>query len=153
MDCWYNFFISICTVLLTNMMQMTKELTIGVVDDHAVYMEGLEGLLKDEKRRVVMMAKNSKEMSDLLQKNTMLPEIILISIDLDKSIEIMQEIKQSYPQVKIMMLATESSNGKLSESIKEGANGILFRHSSLSEFDDAFKEVRKGNVYLPDGFE
>jgi DNA-binding NarL/FixJ family response regulator len=122
-----------------------------LVDDHALFMEGLKNLLIANGIEVVGMAMNSQE---ALRKTTeLLPEVILMDVQMPDcdGIEATRIIKAQVPEVKIVMLTVSQDDNHLFEAIKAGASGYLLKGLPKEKFLELLMELNRGESPLSPG--
>jgi two-component system, NarL family, response regulator DegU len=126
-----------------------KKINIAIVDDHAMFREGLIGLLKEfPEFKVMFEASSGKELMEQLKKQA--PEIILMDIkmpDMD-GIEATEEVKRKYPEIKIIVLTMHNSEEIIYDIIKKGANGFLQKDKSVEQLLDTIYHVIDKNYYF-----
>ena len=74
------------------------------------------------------------------------PDVVLMDIDLPKvnGIEAVWQIKQSFPEIHVLMLTVFDDNDKIFKSICAGASGYILKRTSPSRIVDAIFEVAEG---------
>jgi len=74
------------------------------------------------------------------------PDVVLMDIDLPKvnGIEAVWQIKQSFPEIQVLMLTVFDDNDKIFKSICAGASGYILKRTSPSRIVDAIFEVAEG---------
>ncbi len=122
---------------------------ILLVDDHALFLQSLKGLLNTDGHEVVGMAKNGFEA--LTQARLLRPDLILMDIEMPEcdGLATTRLIKAEMPQVKIVMLTVSTSDEHLFEAIKSGAIGYLLKSQNADQFLELVAQVDKGGVALP----
>lgn len=120
-----------------------------LVDDHALFLQSLKGLLNTSGYEVVGVAKNGLEA--LAQARLLRPELVLMDIEMPKcdGLAATRLIKAEMPQVKIVMLTVSTSDEHLFEAIKSGAIGYLLKSQNADQFLDLVAQVESGGVALP----
>lgn len=103
------------------------QMKLMLVDDHPLFLEGLQYLLKTHGIDVVGTANDGKEA--LIKCRTLNPDIILMDIRMPEcsGIDALKLIKAEMPDVKIVMLTTSEEDDDLFEAIKCGASGYLIK--------------------------
>ena len=95
------------------------------------------------------IAHDGKELLQILPAN--LPDVILLDINMPhmNGLKAVIFIKQSYPEVKIIMLSTYSEAHLVEKAKKNGANGYLLKNSSKEELLQTIRLVHKGAACFP----
>src|SRR5437016_5226700 len=95
---------------------------ILIADDHKILREGLKSLLKSDKElEVVGEASNGREAVQMVQE--LCPEVILLDIEMPQmnGLDAMKKIKESHPEVKIVVLSQYDSQEYLDFVLQAGA--------------------------------
>jgi DNA-binding NarL/FixJ family response regulator len=98
-----------------------------LVDDHSLFLEGLQNLLTVRGVQVVGTARDGLE---ALEKARLLsPDIILMDVRMPKcdGLTATRLIKAEKPESRIVMLTTSTEEADLFEAIKSGACGYLLK--------------------------
>ncbi len=124
-------------------------ISIFIVDDHFMVIEGIHSLLQNEKSITWMgHAGNAASCQAFLQNQR--PDIILMDINLpDKSgIDLCKEVKDRYPAVNIIGLSTFNQQSFIEKMIANGASGYVLKNATQQELMDAIHTVIKGKQFL-----
>ncbi|WP_176330353.1 response regulator transcription factor [Oceanobacillus rekensis] len=85
--------------------------------------------------------------------NKLDPEVILMDSDeipISNTMEIMTQLKETNPSVKILLLVSTVNNGNLFHFIEAGADSILEKHSTVTdEVIDTIRSVRNAHFAMP----
>lgn len=127
---------------------MTK-IKITIVDDHALFRNGLKILLNAHpEMEVISEASNGKEFLETLKENT--PDIVLMDISMPvmNGIEASEIATQSHPELKIIALSMFGEEEYYYKMINAGAKGFLLKNSEINEVTEAILQVQKGNSFF-----
>ena len=122
---------------------------IIIVDDHEIVRLGLKSLLDQYPQyEVVSEAKNAKEA--IAQVETYKPDIVLMDIRLPgkSGIDACEEIKQNFPDVKVIMLTSYAEDEMLFSAIKAGASGYVLKQIDSSGLAKSIEAVARGEASL-----
>jgi len=122
---------------------------IIIVDDHEIVRLGLKSLLEQYPQyEVVSEAKNAKEA--ITQVETFQPDIVLMDIRLPgkSGIDACEEIKQNYPDVKVIMLTSFAEDEMLFSAIKAGASGYVLKQIDSAGLAKSIEAVARGEASL-----
>lgn len=122
---------------------------IIIVDDHEIVRLGLKSLLDQYPQyEVVSEAKNAKEA--IAQVETHKPDIVLMDIRLPgkSGIDACEEIKQNFPDVKVIMLTSFAEDEMLFSAIKAGASGYILKQIDSSGLAKSIEAVARGEASL-----
>jgi DNA-binding NarL/FixJ family response regulator len=125
-----------------------EKIRIMLADDHPLFIEGLSMMLRREPDfELCGIANNGREVLDMLP--TTKPDLILLDINMPKmnGLETIKYIRQSYPNVKIVMLSGYFDEAIIKEAKIKGANGYLLKSSQRDELIHTIKMVYSGALF------
>ncbi len=99
-----------------------------IVDDHEVVRLGLKAVINNYPGyEIIGEAANAKEA--VQQVSLHQPDIVLMDIRLPgiSGVDACEEIKQNYPDVKVIMLTSYAEDEMLFSAIKAGASGYVLK--------------------------
>ncbi len=127
-----------------------QECTIILVDDHALYREGVRKVLEESKLSLPVIAEcaNARELFDALE-NGNAPDLILLDIILPdmSGIEIASHLKTNYPRIKIIMLSSEVSPDFVEELLAIDVEGYLSKLARKEDLEKAIRSVINGDHF------
>lgn len=124
-------------------------ISVFIVDDHYMVIEGIRSLLQNEKNiEWVGHATNAASCLAFLKEQQ--PDVMLMDINLpDKSgIDLCKEVKEKYPFVFIVGLSTFNQQSFIQKMMDNGASGYVLKNATQEELTDAIMTVVKGKTYL-----
>jgi DNA-binding NarL/FixJ family response regulator len=122
---------------------------VMLADDHALFRSGVKRILEEIPGvQVVGEAADGMQLLALLKEST--PDLVILDISMPnlRGLEIIQEIKTSYPQVQILMLTMHKNPEYLSYALGAGAAGFLLKEDADPELLEAVAAIRRGKTYL-----
>jgi two-component system response regulator DevR len=122
---------------------------IIIVDDHEIVRLGLKSLLDQYPQyEVVSEAKNANEA--VAQVESFHPDIVLMDIRLPgkSGIDACEEIKQNFPDVKVIMLTSYAEDEMLFSAIKAGASGYILKQIDSDGLVKSIEAVARGEASL-----
>jgi len=122
---------------------------IMLVDDHEVVREGLRALLsRREGFQVVAQAGTVAEA--ITEAARARPEIIVMDVRLPdgSGIEACREIRESQPEIKVIILTSYADDDAVFASILAGAAGYVLKQTRGSALADAISAVAAGESLL-----
>ncbi|HHT47727.1 MAG TPA: response regulator transcription factor [Firmicutes bacterium] len=124
---------------------------IMLVDDHPLFLEGLQYLLETYGIKVVGTAGNGREA--LEKARALKPDVILMDVLMPggDGLEATRRIKAERPEVKIIMLTASEEDENLFEAIKAGASGYLLKSLKARELVDMLNNLEEGAAPLSSG--
>ena len=120
-----------------------------IADDHAVVRRGLQALIDSEPgMEVVGEAKDGIEA--LFKVRTLQPDVILMDLVMPRKngLEAIVEIKDEFPDSKILVLTSFADDDKVFPAIKRGALGYLLKDSLPHDLLQAIRHVHRGESSL-----
>ena len=124
---------------------------ILLVDDHPLFLDGLQNLLATRGYEVVATAGNGREALTKVQEFK--PDILLMDIFMPEcdGLEATRLIKEVIPECKIIMLTSAEDDESLFEAIKSGASGYLLKSLKAVELFDMLASLERGEVVFSPG--
>lgn len=112
---------------------VVEKIKLLLVDDHALFLDGLKNLLVSKGFQVVATAKNGWEALEKVR--VFQPDLVLMDIQMPDCDGLMATrlIKTELPQTKIVILTMSDREKELFEAIKSGATGYLLKGLSAEE--------------------
>jgi DNA-binding NarL/FixJ family response regulator len=124
-------------------------ITVFIIDDHQMIIEGIHSLLLHEKDIEWMgSARLPDELLNLLK--TRQPDVLLMDINLPQKsgLDLCLEVKEKYPGVQIIGLSTSFQASVIRKMKENGASGYLLKDASRKEIVTAVREVNQGREYV-----
>ena len=120
-----------------------------LVDDHALFREGLAGLFAYQDDFVLVGEADSAETA-LSRTETLRPDIVLMDIDMpgEDGIAATRRLKAEFPDVTVVMLTVHDATDKLLEAIKAGAQGYLVKNIRSAELLEQLRGLRQGEAAI-----
>ena len=118
---------------------------ILIVDDDSLVIESLEILLSsDPTIRIAGSATNGSEAIEFVRSHTI--DVILMDIRMPgmDGIQATKQIKQSHPEIKVIMLTTFHDYRNIHRSLQAGASGYLLKSDETSRQIRTIKAVYEG---------
>jgi DNA-binding NarL/FixJ family response regulator len=127
------------------------KMKVMLVDDHFLFLEGLQYLLETFGVEVVGRARNGDEASAMAHK--LKPDIILMDIRMPgcNGLEAVKRIHEELPEIKLVMLTTSDDDEDLFNAIKFGASGYLLKDTDAKKLVEYLENVEKGEMPLSQG--
>ncbi len=129
---------------------MTKTpIRVAVVDDHQLMIEGLKSLLEyEEDIEFVTGANSMAETLRALESNHV--DVILMDINMPEGsgIETALQVRELYPDVRIIALTMHDDISIITRMIKAGASGFVLKRTNMNEVIEAIRIVHNHGKYL-----
>lgn len=126
-----------------------KTIDVLLADDHAVVREGLRKLLEAEHDiAVVGEAESGRQAVALARKLRPAVVVLDIAMPLLNGLEATRQIRESVPDVKVIILSAHSDESYVERVMALGAVGYLVKQSSSHFLCEAIRAVHKGGAYF-----
>ena len=126
-----------------------NKIRVLIADDHVIVREGLRALLEAQPDiKVVGEATDGEETVNRTKE--IQPDIILMDITMPgmNGLEATRQIKEHYPDVKILVLTMHESDEYFFKILDAGASGYFVKGGSSTELISALRAVWRGDAYL-----
>ena len=123
---------------------------IIIADDHNLFVNGLQLLLKDEPWiKIIDVANDGKELLDILSHTK--TDIVLLDINMPRlsGLDAAMHIKRTYPALKIIIVSTYNEEHLVEKAKKLGVNGYLLKNCSREELLDTIRLVMNNQTSFP----
>ena len=126
-----------------------QPLRLLLVDDHALFREGLISLLSYQDDFSVVGEAEDAE-SALSQARALEPDIVLMDIQLpgEDGVIATQRLKMEMPAVTVVMLTVRDDSQTLFEAIKAGAQGYLVKNVRSWELLEQLRGLARGEAAI-----
>jgi len=120
---------------------------IYIIDDHALFRNGLVSLLQSRKINAKAAASPEQGLEEI---PTLSIDIILLDLRMPSmsGIEVLKSLKDQGEQTPIVMLTTSTEEHDLRDCLKHGAQGYLLKDMDPDELVDALNETVKGSIVV-----
>jgi len=127
-----------------------KKVKIIIADDHALFINGMQLLMKDESWiELIGIANNGRELLDILHKQA--TDIVLLDINMPvmNGLSAVHFIKEAFPLIKLIILSTYNEVHLIEKAKDLGVNGYLLKNCNKEELFQAIQIVVSGHVCFP----
>lgn len=129
------------------MIDKLTEITALIADRATLFRHGLRGLLKEH--RPDWSCAEAGTLDELLANLDAEPvDLLLLDIQLG-GIAALRQLRQDFPQQKIVVLSDNDDRASILESLGAGANGYVLKSTSMSQLLRAMEIVLHGGVFAP----
>ena len=122
-----------------------------IIDDHALFRDGLKGLLEQRNIDVAGMAADGNEGIELAMQ--IQPDIILLDLRMPNmsGLETLPVLRKELPAIPVVMLTTSNDESDLIKALRTGAQGYLLKDMEPEELVGALRDIENGkNVIAAD---
>lgn len=124
-----------------------KRIRLLIADDHVMFAQGLESLLRDE-FDLVGTAGNGEELVEAALHLD--PDVILVDISMPvlNGFDAVRRMRANGSEAKIIFLTMHDDATLLSEAFRCGASGYILKQAAGEELVNAIRDVAQGNNYV-----
>ncbi len=122
---------------------------IAILDDHKLVRDGIKAIILGSNNCTVCLeAGRAKELLANIEDAN--PDVLLLDLNLPDANgnEIIEELLQKVPNLRIMVLSSEYNKALISDAIKKGAIGYLNKDTSADELLNAINLIVNGEPYF-----
>ena len=127
-----------------------KKITVLIADDQTLFREGIKNVLSAEKwMQVVGEAADGVEAVAKAKK--LKPDVVLMDIKLPKldGISATRQIRESCPNVNVLVLSSFEDEAHVLDAIQAGANGYLSKMLPTEELVNSIKTFTSEGLMIP----
>lgn len=122
---------------------------ILVADDHTMFVDGIESILKAEDDiQVVGRCYDGPSVIEFAKKEC--PDIVLLDVNLPgmNGMDVCKSLAQSFPTVKVLAISMFNEESFVSEILNNGAKGYILKNTGREELLKAIRTVNQGESYF-----
>ncbi|WP_134090485.1 response regulator [Olivibacter sp. XZL3] len=126
------------------------ECNIGILDDQRLFLHAISLLIQQfEDFNVVIAVENSFDLYSKLKSSPSLPDILLIDV-VQPTIDVaslVKEVKNSYPDIKLVALSAHEDSDKVIKMVKAGCCAYLSKMMAANELKEALESINSLGYY------
>ena len=122
-----------------------------IIDDHALFRVGLQGLL--EQRGIEVADAVASGIEGLQRVAELRPDIVLLDLRMPDmgGLAVLEKLRENEPGIPVVMLTTSNEESDLIKSLRSGAQGYLLKDMEPDELVSALRDIENGkNVVAQD---
>lgn len=126
-----------------------NEISIALVDDHRIVIDGLTSILgKEANINIIGECESGDAALKLLRQRK--PDVMLVDLHMPgmSGIELTRKITTKYPDISVLMLTMNDEGTLINQAVEAGASGYVLKNSSSDELVEAVNTVARGQKYL-----
>ncbi len=123
--------------------------SIVLADDHALIRHGIKNIIsQDDSLIIVGEVGDGESLLSFLAEST--PDLLILDISMPKisGIELVEQLKERYPLMKILMLTMHTNKQYCYRSMHAGADGYVIKSDSEKELLLAIRKIREGRTHV-----
>ena len=121
--------------------------SVILADRHQNMLEGIRGLLEAMFETVVMVA-DKASLFDIAEKINPDLAVVDLSLPVSGEINIARQLKDKYPELKIIILSVYDEQTVVSEIMDSGVSGFVLKRSVASDLISAVDKVLGGKAFV-----
>ena len=125
------------------------KISVVVVDDHPIFLAGLQQLFKKQADfELLGVAESAEQLEAVLAQTT--PDVILMDIEMPErdGISATVLVRKQRPGAKVVMLTGYDNPDLIFRALKAGAVGYLLKNTRSKEILDTLRRVAAGELFL-----
>ena len=129
------------------------KLTIGLVDDHQLFLKSLRLMLESFKvYEVVVEALNGEDLKHKLNSSGVVPDLMLVDVNMPvmDGIATCTWLNKEYPAMKLIALSMNDTDSAIIDMIKAGCCAYLLKDTHPNDLEKALQEVVAKGYYNAD---
>ncbi len=127
-----------------------EKITLALVDDHQIVIDGLTSLLKGHERFQFAFA--TTDSSEVVEKLATTPiDVLLTDVMMPKlpGNKLARQVKEKYPEIKILALSMSGQGDLVNEMIEEAdIAGYVLKNIGKQELVTALEKIAGGGIYF-----
>ncbi|MEJ2905240.1 response regulator transcription factor [Pedobacter panaciterrae] len=126
---------------------MNRKISLAIVDDHPIVVQGLQMILTNNSDiNVTGCFTSGSDFIEFLKNNEV--DIVLLDIMLPDSngMDVCKEIKSVSPNTCVLALSNHSERSIVMQMLQNGASGYLLKNVSVQELTNCIYEALNGEV-------
>ena len=124
-------------------------INILLVDDHAIFREGLKKIIENTTGMEVSGEADNGEEA-LQQINSQKFDLVILDISLpgQSGLEVLKDIKRDFLKLPVLILSMHSEEQYARRLLKAGASGYLKKDSAFDQLVSAIRTIDSGKKYI-----
>ena len=128
---------------------MQTKIRLGIIDDHAVVINGLRSMLATEPNLdVVYTTQQATALLDFLQNDTL--DVILMDIQMPEinGIDLCKQVLKTYPATKVIAFSSFDDSNYVKQIFRGGARGYLLKNADKQTIVKAIELVMANEEFM-----
>ncbi|WP_342647904.1 response regulator transcription factor [Mucilaginibacter sp. CSA2-8R] len=135
---------------------MSKNISIGIVEDQFLFREGIKSILNSWSNFEVMFeSSDGFSVIGKLDSAVNLPDLLLVDLSLPplgkkeySGLHLTKELAEKFPNIKVLVLSVHNDENYMAELIKNGAHGYLSKDCDPQELYRAIVNIHESGSYI-----
>ena len=124
--------------------------SVVIVDDHILLAQAISSLVDSFKQfSTKYLCSNGQELLDRISTEKILPDIVLMDINMPilNGIETTEQLSKLYPSIKVLALSVEDEEETIIKMLKAGAKGYLLKDVQKNILEKGLQELMSNGFY------
>lgn len=125
-----------------------KPVRILIADDHQMFIDGLKALLRREKNiQVIGEVGNGADALAFIKK--LPPDLLITDISMPgmSGVELTRQVKQLFPEVRVLVLSMYNDREIVNEILMSEAEGYILKNTGRQELLNAIHRIADNSTY------
>ncbi len=120
-----------------------------VVDDHAVFCEGLATILRLEPD-IEVVGKGGSVREAVQSAKVLQPDVVLLDVHMadGSGVDAAAQIKKERPQTQVVILTSDDDEAVLRAAVQAGVTGYLSKHEPAAQVVQAVRSAARGEALI-----
>ena len=126
-----------------------REIRVLLAEDHTIVRKGLRSLLDSEADiEVIGEAEDGRQAVEMAGE--LMPDVVLMDITMPSlnGFEATRQIKQRFPDVKVLVLTMHANEEYVFQILRAGASGYVVKKAAPTELVSAIRAVHRSESFL-----
>ncbi len=131
---------------------MSNRISLAIVDDHQIVIDGIKSLLKGmEEFDVVIECRHPEEMLALLREQKVDVLLTDVVMPVMNGAELAKAVRKAHPSIKILALSMSGQGDMVNQMIEDAdIAGYVLKNIGQKELITALQKIAKGGIYFSD---
>jgi DNA-binding NarL/FixJ family response regulator len=128
----------------------SKAKRILIIDDHPLFRKGLEQLINNSDKDIVVCGEASDAATGMDVIRQLQPDLAIVDLSLPgaNGIELIKNIRAEFARLPVLILSMHDESLYALRSLRAGAQGYVMKQEALENVITAIREVLAGRPYL-----
>ncbi len=128
---------------------MAHKKKIVLIDDHALFREGLRAIIENNTEYEVIAEAGSGRQAIRISKK-LRPDLVVVDISLPdcSGIQLTREIRDLLPETRVMIVSMHSKIDYIVKAFQSGATGYVIKESASDTLLRGLRAVSKGEYFM-----
>jgi DNA-binding NarL/FixJ family response regulator len=128
---------------------MKQKYNVLIVDDHQIVLDGLRSILKSSPFNIVGEAANGQQAFDFIKNSNTPIDLVLTDISMPtmSGTDLCVLIKETYPEIKVLILSMYDSAPMIREALAAEADGFVIKNTGKEDLLTGLQTIANNGHY------